>query len=69
MTADDVTRRVTEVRATIEDACVRARRDPSEVTIVAAAKTVHPDLVRRAIVAGITAVGHNYVQELRRARD
>ncbi len=36
---------------------------PPHVTLVAAAKTRRPEEVHAAIEAGITAVGHNYVQE------
>jgi hypothetical protein len=69
MSAPDVAGRLDAIRATIAVAAARSGRDPGEVTIVAAAKTVAPDRVRAAIAAGITAIGHNYVQELRAARD
>jgi len=36
---------------------------PDDVLLVAAAKTRTPDEVRAAVEAGVTAVGHNYVQE------
>ncbi|HDL84716.1 MAG TPA: YggS family pyridoxal phosphate-dependent enzyme, partial [Candidatus Acetothermia bacterium] len=40
---------------------------PSGVTLVAAAKTRTPDEILRAIAAGITIIGENYVQEAREA--
>jgi len=40
---------------------------PPEVTLVAAAKTRAPDEIMRAIAAGITVIGENYVQEAREA--
>ena len=40
---------------------------PPEVTLVAAAKTRAPDKIMRAIAAGITVIGENYVQEAREA--
>ena len=36
---------------------------PSHVLLVAAAKTRAPEEVRAAVEAGVTAIGHNYVQE------
>jgi uncharacterized pyridoxal phosphate-containing UPF0001 family protein len=69
MPADDLATRLRAIRDAIAAACDRARRDPAEVTLVAAAKTVAPDVVRRAVDLGVRAVGHNYVQELRAARD
>jgi pyridoxal phosphate enzyme (YggS family) len=56
--------RLDRIRAAIANAADRADRDPSEVKIVAAAKRVPAGVVRRAVDAGIDAVGHNYVQEL-----
>lgn len=40
---------------------------PSGVTLVAAAKTRTPDEILRAIAAGITVLGENYIQEAREA--
>ncbi|HEX9696035.1 MAG TPA: YggS family pyridoxal phosphate-dependent enzyme [Actinomycetota bacterium] len=45
----------------IAAAAVRAGRDPSSVTLVAAAKTVEPD---RIVEAGVGDVGENRAQEL-----
>jgi pyridoxal phosphate enzyme (YggS family) len=39
---------------------------PPDVTLVAAAKTRTPEEVEAAIRAGVTCVGHNYVQEAER---
>ncbi len=39
---------------------------PSRVTLVAAAKTRTPEEVLAAVRGGVTAVGHNYVQEAER---
>jgi len=63
-----IQRNVAEIRARISAAADRSGRDPDDVRIVAAAKTVDADRVRWAAEAGITAVGHNYVQELAAAR-
>ena len=42
---------------------------PPHVLVVAAAKTRTPDEARAAIEAGVTAVGHNYVQEAEAMRE
>jgi len=55
---------VASVRARIDSAAVRAARDPSEVTLVAATKTVDPELVRAVVAAGVPDVGENRAQEL-----
>jgi PLP dependent protein len=61
----DVTANVAAVRTEIAAAAQRSGRDPAEVTIVAAAKTMPVEAIGWAVDAGITAVGENYVGELR----
>jgi pyridoxal phosphate enzyme (YggS family) len=52
---------------TIEENYRRIRASiPDHITLVAAGKTRSPEEVARAIDAGITVVGHNYVQEAER---
>jgi PLP dependent protein len=51
------------VRSRIDDACRRAGRDPSGVTLVAVSKTVEAERLRAAVAAGITVLGENRVQE------
>jgi len=53
------------VRARIAAACVRAGRDPAEVTLVAVTKVFPADYVEHAIAAGIADIGENRVQEAR----
>ena len=47
----------------IAAACLRAGRDPSEVTLVAVSKTVPAGRLRDAVAAGLTVLGENRVQE------
>jgi pyridoxal phosphate enzyme (YggS family) len=47
----------------IADACARAGRDPTGVTLVAVSKTVPAGRVRAAVEAGLTTLGENRVQE------
>ncbi len=53
-----------EVRGRVDAACVRAKRDPSSVTIVAVSKTHPASAVVEAAAAGATDFGENYAQEL-----
>ena len=50
----------------IDEACGRAGRDASEVTMLAVSKTVGPDEVALAIAAGQRVFGENRPQELSR---
>jgi pyridoxal phosphate enzyme (YggS family) len=49
----------------IEVACERVGRDPSEVLVVGASKTVDVQRIRWAHEAGVQVFGENYVRELR----
>ena len=51
------------VRERIEQACLRAKRSPDEITLVAVTKTVGPDRIQEAVDAGIGVLGENRVQE------
>jgi pyridoxal phosphate enzyme (YggS family) len=62
--AADVAANVVAVRSRIADAARRAGREPSEITLVAAAKTVSTELVTVAIDAGVADIGENRAQEL-----
>jgi len=51
------------VLAVVAEACGRAGRDPSDVTLVAVSKTVAVPRLAAAIAAGMTLFGENRVQE------
>jgi len=53
------------VESRIREACRRAGRKRSDVTLVAVSKTFGADKVDEAIAAGVTHVGENRVQEAR----
>jgi pyridoxal phosphate enzyme (YggS family) len=57
------------IRATIAAACERGDRDPAQVRMVAAGKTVEPEALRWMVEAGVVDLGENYVQELRAKRE
>jgi pyridoxal phosphate enzyme (YggS family) len=60
---------LSEIRTRIAEAAARSGRELGDVTVVAAAKTVEVDRLRSAAEAGVTAIGHNYVQELAASRE
>jgi pyridoxal phosphate enzyme (YggS family) len=68
-TREEVLANLATIREAIESACGRTGRDPAEVTLVAAAKTVPADVAAWVVAAGVRAVGHNYVRELRAMHD
>lgn len=47
----------------IVDACARVGRDPAGVTLLAVSKTVRPEALRDAVLAGLDLLGENRVQE------
>ena len=49
----------------IEAACKKAGRNPKEVQLLLATKTVEPDRILQAFACGCTLIGENKVQELR----
>ncbi len=53
-----------KVRTSIEAACKRSGRDPSDVLLVAVTKQVPVETVRVALDAGLTHFGENYTAEL-----
>jgi pyridoxal phosphate enzyme (YggS family) len=55
---------VAEVRARIAAAAARGGRDPTDVTLVAATKTVAVARVQAAVDAGVVDLGENRAQEL-----
>ena len=66
---DHVLANLATIRSGIAAACDRAGRDPAEVLLVAAAKRVSAEAVRWVADAGVTAIGENYVNELREIHD
>lgn len=52
------------IRDRIEDACARARRKPSDVTLVAVTKTVEVDVIRQTAEMGVIDIGESRAQQL-----
>ena len=55
---------IKRVRDEIAELAVSLGRAPDEIRLVAASKTKPAELVRRAIAAGVDAIGENRVQEM-----
>jgi PLP dependent protein len=62
---EQVLENLASIREAIAAAADRSGRDPASVTLVAATKTVPVEAIGWVVDAGVTAVGENYVQELR----
>ena len=56
--------RIEEVEERIQEACRRAGRDRSEVTLIAVSKTKPAEVLKEAYDLGIRVFGENKVQEL-----
>lgn len=63
---DVIRENVVRVREAMDETSRRVGRDPAEIRLVGACKTVDVDRIRAAIEAGITILGENYVQEAAR---
>jgi len=54
---------ITAIKQRISTAAARAGRDPLSIKLMAVTKTVPPERILKAIEAGLTMLGENYVQE------
>jgi len=61
--SDELRGRIAEVRRLIQESARRAEREPESIKLIAVSKTHPPELIRRAIEAGVTDLGENRVQE------
>ncbi|CAN5888758.1 YggS family pyridoxal phosphate-dependent enzyme [soil metagenome] len=52
------------IRGRVDAACARAKRSPSDVTLIAVSKVQPASAIREAYAAGARAFGENYAQEL-----
>lgn len=62
-TVMDLQEKVDEVDRQIRNACDRAKRDPSEVQLIAVSKKFPPERIREAAACGLRIMGENRVQE------
>ena len=59
-----VTENWKRIREQMQEAALRAGRAESEITLLAATKTVPAEVINHAIGLGVTHIGENRVQEL-----
>lgn len=59
----EITDKIAAIRSKIAAACERAGRDPGEVRLLPISKTVPVERLRAAVLAGVTTLGENKVQE------
>lgn len=64
MDLDFITENLNEVEERIQRACERAKRERSEVTLIAVSKTKPVEMIEKATEYGIVNFGENKVQEL-----
>src|SRR5580704_6287286 len=56
--------RLDELNQRITNAAAKARRDPSEITLIAVTKTAAPEQVREILQLGVSDLGESRVQVL-----
>lgn len=61
----DIGQNYLDVKARVENACMRCGRKQSEVTLVTVTKFVEIERIEEALKAGVTDVGENRVQDLK----
>jgi|SRR5271157_2255511 len=57
---------IQRIRSAIAGAALRARREVSDIRLMAVTKTVDDDRIMEAIEAGVDIIGESYVQEAKR---
>ncbi|MHC4324797.1 MAG: YggS family pyridoxal phosphate-dependent enzyme [Planctomycetota bacterium] len=62
----DIAARIKNIQSTIDSACNRVGRDPDGVKLVVVTKSVTIDAVKEVINLGITDLGENRVQQLKK---
>lgn len=61
-----ISERTKRIKGTINSACARAGREPSEVTLVVVTKSATIEAVKEVINLGFTSLGENRVQQLKK---
>lgn len=57
------------IRQEMESACQKVGRSPTDVRLLAVTKTVEPERINAAILAGVRQIGENRVQEFLKKKD
>ncbi|MBT3278689.1 MAG: YggS family pyridoxal phosphate-dependent enzyme [Phycisphaerales bacterium] len=64
VTKNRIAKNLQTIRVSIDEACQRIGRDPSEVHIVGVSKSVEPDTIRNLVEAGQFDIAESRVQQL-----
>ena len=62
---NEIAQNIAEIKSRMAEACKKAGRNPEEVKLLLATKTVPADRIKLALATGETLIGENKVQELR----
>lgn len=65
----DVEENLKTIRERIAEAAVKSGRDPGEIALLAATKTVPAEVINHAVSLGVEHIGENRVQELEQKYD
>ena len=60
---NEIAQNIAEIKARMAEACKKAGRNPEEVKLLLATKTVPADRRKLALAVGETLIGENKVQE------
>ena len=66
---DTIIKNITQIHERMNEACIRANRNPEEVKLLLAAKTVSADKIKVALESGEHLIGENKAQELKSKYD
>lgn len=62
---ENISQNIAEIKERIKNACEQCGRNPKEVKLLLATKTVAPEGIKKAFETGETLIGENKVQELK----
>lgn len=62
---EEILKNITAIQERINNACKKTGRNPGEVKLLLATKTVTPELIKIALRAGYTLIGENKIQEIK----
>lgn len=65
----NITENINQIQARIENACQKVGRNPEEVKLLLATKTVNAERIKTALNAGYTLIAENKVQEVKEKYD
>lgn len=65
----NITENINQIQARIENACQKVGRNPKEVKLLLATKTVNAERIKTALNAGYTLIAENKVQEVKEKYD